>query len=183
MISRIIEHINGGFKGIIQGEQYYGLAQTVMRIQGTEREGLPGIVGSNGEVRYVGFDDVHPIIVYHKLNNVATARVANGKGDKLGDMQYIYQLAMYVYWDRKKIGLQPDELMMLLQGRYPNAIQSEMDIKSITMRLTGMNANTSQLITQEYQGSAFIPAPEKSFMQINYSVDIIFNPACLPVCL
>lgn len=182
MVNGLVQNINNGFIGIIQAEKYYDIAQTVVRVRGSEREALPGVVAPNGEIEYVGFDDAFSMIVYHKLNALTITRITNGRGDNIGDVQYGYQLSMYAYWDRKKLQMMPDELLMLLQARFPNKVLLHADIKSISLRISGMNPNTAQLIAQEYQNPAFTIEANKSFMQINYLADIIFNPACLPTC-
>jgi hypothetical protein len=182
MVNEVINILNEQITDLVTGQAVYGLAQTVLRKQGTEREMLPCIVSPDGEGKYVGIDDVKSLITYHKLNSATSTQIANGKGDNPGDISNTYTLSLLIYWDRKRFNKQPDELLMLIQARWPQVILNMPDTKSVGIRITNSIMNSQQIYSQEYQlENPNLPA-NIHLMQINYNIEIKFNPACVEAC-
>lgn len=182
MIQDIIDTINQALSGIFPAQKCYSLAQSVLRNQGSEVEVLPGEVNKDGEIVYVGLDDVYSLITYHKLSSIATTQLPNGRGDNPGDLQNNYQLSLVAYWDRKKLNAMPDEMLLLLQSRWPRILVGA-DIKTGTANFGATITNSLQIFNTEYQGTKFRLPANHSLMQINYTLSITFNPLCIPKCL
>lgn len=182
MISEVLDIINESWKGLHIDQRLYGLAQTMIRIQGSEREFLPCVVDKTGEGEYVGLDDVYSIIVYHKLNNISSSQTNKGMGDRFGDIQNNYTLSAFVYWDRKRCNKMPDELLLALQARTPIMVTDLQDTKTLRIRITGANTNSFQNYSTEYQGTEFKLAANYNLMKIDYTIETTFNPDCLKDC-
>jgi len=182
MVNELIHILNESLDGLTVSQAAYGLAQTVERITGTEREILPGVIGSDGECKYVGIDDIKSLIVYHKLNSSSTAALPNGKGENPGDLVNTFSMSMYLYWDRKRFNKQPDEVLILIQARWPQLIMQVPDAKTVRIRVGTTNFNSLQIYSQEYAlQNARLP-PQMNLAQFNYTIEITFNPACLNAC-
>jgi hypothetical protein len=182
MIEEIIDILNGSLTGLHRDEKLYGLAQSVIRKQGTEIELLPGLIDKTGEVQYVGIDDVSAFILYHKLNTLSTTAKNNGHGDKPGDLVSTYGLSMIIYWDRKRLNKMPDELLMLFHARLPQMITSIPNVKMTKIKTGNANFSSLQAYNQEYQGASFNLPPNVNLINLNYTIEMTFNPACLPTC-
>lgn len=182
MVEEVISILNDSLKGLIPDQALYGIAQSVYRIVGTERETLPCVVSKDGEGKYVGIDDIKSIIGYHKMNTVSTTTLANGRGDNHGDLTNTFGLGFYLFWSRVRFNKMPDEFLMLVQSRWPVIIKGMPDIKIAKVKIGNTNTNTLQIYSQEYtEPSPKLPA-NVSLMQINYSIELTFNPDCLPGC-
>lgn len=176
-----VNKINEDFKGLMPGLKAYGLTQAIDRTRGTEREILPGEVGKDGEIIYVGIDD-DPAIVYHRNSAILTTRSAKqGVGDGYSDVVNTYQMAMIVFNDATKTKLFPEELFLFLQANMPDAIKSD-PYKNIVIRTTNVILNSQLVFAAEYDGAAFKLPAEKSLFQINYTIESTFKKDCFVKC-
>lgn len=182
MVSEIIDILNNSLSGLHPDAVLYGLAQTVVRTQGSETDALPGLVNKDGEIKYVGIDDIYSIIIYHKLNSLSSTPKNNGRGDNPGDLTTSFGLSMIVYWDRKRYNKLPDEVVFIAQARLPQLIKDTDDVKLIKIKVGSANFNSLQVFTQEYSGTKFDLPPNANLMNLNYTIEATFNPACLPAC-
>jgi hypothetical protein len=183
MVKDIIAILNERLSGLARESVVYGLAQSVLRVQGVEREVLPCVVLPDGEGLYVGIDDVNALMMYHKLSSATSTQVPNsGKGDNPGDLVNTYGMALVIVWDRKKLDMMQDEMMMLIQANIPVLISGIPDIKVTRVRVSGSQLDSLQVYTQEYQvENPKLPA-NILMMQVNYLIEITFNPACIKAC-
>lgn len=182
MVNEIIDILNESLAGLTTSQVMYGVAQSMERTQGTEREILPCIVDRTGEGKYVGIDDVKTIIGYHKLNSATSVQVNNGKGDNPGDLTNTYSLSMILYWDRRRFNQLSDDLLMLIQSRWPILVLNMPDTKVVRIRLGNAIFNSLQIYAQEYALENPKLPPYASLAQFNYTIEITFNPACIKAC-
>lgn len=186
MIGKILDIIaNESLAGIHSNEKFFGIAETVNRQTGSVVESMPGIVAPNGEITYAGIDDVHSIMMYFKLNSTSISLIRNGVGDHYGGYRNVFNLSAYIYWDMHALNLNSDQVIMLIQSRMPIAMRGITDVKSVEIILTGANAGTLQIYNQEYASSNddLKPLPEnKRIVQLNFNIDITFNPECFRKC-
>jgi hypothetical protein len=182
MVNKVIDTLNPLLDGIVTSQIVYGLAETTIRLRGSVRVGFPGVIMANGEVKYVGIDDVKSIIIYHKLNSATTTALNNGKGDNPGDLVNAYSMSLLVYWDRRKLNLYPDELFQIIQARWPQVIMGIPDTKVVRIRISNSNMNSLQVFSQEYSYEDQKIPENVQLMQVNYTTEITFNPACITAC-
>lgn len=182
MINEVLSILNNALTGLHADEKIYGMAQSVVRVSGSVTELLPGTIDRTGEVTYVGIDDVSSLILYHKLNSLSTVAKTNGVGDKPGDMVNTYGLSTIIYWDRRRYNKMPDELILVIQARLPQIITGIADIKLTKIKTGNANFNSLQVYTQEYQGTEFKLPPSANLIQLGLTIEITFNPDCLPDC-
>lgn len=182
MIEEILEIINSSLEGLHLDQKVYGLAQTVIRVQGSEQDALPGLVERNGEIKYVGIDDVDSIIIYHKLNGLTSTQQNKGIGDRPGDVKNNYNMSAIAYWDRKRYNKMPDEFMMIIQSRIPSIVTGLDKIKTLMIKPTGAVTNSIQVFSQEYNGTKFNLPSNANLMRIDYTIETTFNPDCLKEC-
>lgn len=185
MIGKILDIIvENGLKGIRADEKFFGIAETVYVKNGSVIERMPGIVGADGEMVYAGIDDINSLMVYFKINSTTISLNRNGRGDKWGDYRNVFSVSAYVYWDRQKINLSIDQMIMLMQSRMPILVRGLQDLNTVSILLTGANTNTLQIYTQEYSSSeALKPLPANNhIVQLNFNIEITFNPECFRQC-
>lgn len=184
MIARVIDIVNRQFVGIHSEAKVYGIAESILRTSGTVNEKLPGIIYANGEIEYVGIDDVSPLIIYHKINSVASVQFTNGVGDARGSIQNTYNAAAFVYWDMARVGIPNDNMLMVVQSNIPLQITGIKDIQLVTLRLSGGIINSYQVFASEYSLPETKLLPQnKMFLQVNYIVEITFKPECFRKCV
>lgn len=177
-LNSFISAINQKLSGIITGAKVYGLTQAVQR--GSET--LPATITKDGEYEYVGFDDVFPVMIYHKNTAITVSRSQRqGRGDEFPDLINTYSLSMVVYLDHKRACMIPDEMFLLLQSNFPDAIKED-PFSFIRVNITSVILNSAQVIKTEYEGSDFKLPPEKSLFQINYNIETTFKKRCFEKC-
>lgn len=121
-LSKIIEVINKSLD--IKGIKLYGIAEPITRTKGDAIEVIPGIVGNDGEIKYVGPDDIEKGIIYHKHNAIGTKFSAiKGFGDNPGEFVNAYSMSMIVYINREKLKVRPDEFFLFIQAVIPYQIK------------------------------------------------------------
>lgn len=187
MINKVLDIINDQLAGIQRGEKIFGIAASVLRMQGAVVERMPGVVKADGEIMYVGIDDVYSLMIYHKINSSTIRQLSNGIGDNYGDIRNVFSMSAIIYWDTSRLNLYSDQMLLMLQSRMPLGIRGIVDVKNINIVLTDANTNTHQVYQQEYESEEQLkPLPaHMHIMQLNYNIESTTNPECYrqcPVC-
>jgi hypothetical protein len=182
LLRDFIVQINETFKGLLPDLKVFGLAQLVRRQTGSVEETLPGIIDRDGEVTFVGPDDIDAVRIYHRLTGATSSRSTNkGVGDSENDIVNSYQMAMIVYMDHKRSKLFPEELFLYLQANMPDGLNSE-PYKRISIRTGNIIFNSQAIYAAEYAGSEFKLPAEQSLFQINYTIETTFKKGCFSKC-
>lgn len=183
-LSKFIYAINDRLSGMIDGIKVYGLAQSLERVQGNTTETIPAIVDKSGEATYVGLDDTHPAILYHKNTGITFTRGTGnraGFGDARGYVVATYAMSMILYLDHKRTNLLPDEAALYIQANFADEIKMD-PYKQITPNITSVILNSATVLASEYVGSEFKIPPAKSLSQINYTIESVFSKNCFEKC-
>ena len=184
-VTKFIGAINEQIKPLLDaftGSQLYGLAKSMVRETGTVRELLPALVDKEGEGRYVGIDDVAPVIIYHKSNSITVSEKPNsGMGNSRALQIYTYNNTMIVFMDRKKINLLPDEFILLLQANISDGLKVP-DYKTVLIRFQNIILNTQQVFVSEYQNTTYKIKPNMNLFAINYQIETTFEVKCFAKC-
>lgn len=183
-LSKFIYAINDRLSGMIDGIKVYGLAQSLERVQGNTTETIPAIVDKSGEATYVGLDDTHPAILYHKNTGIIFTRgtgTQQGYGDQKGYVIATHAMSMILYLDHKRTNLLPDEAALYIQANFADEIKMD-PYKQITPNITSVILNSATVLASEYVGSEFKIPPGKSLSQINYTIESVFSKNCFEKC-
>lgn len=177
-LNKFIEIINKPLLGLVQDIKVYGLAQAVVR--GTQT--MPMVVDKDGEMHYVGPDDLQSVIVYHKVGNVSVvlSQTVRGVGNENNALINRYPMAMIIYLDQNKTKLLPDELFLYVQANMADFIPlSPYSLVSVT--INNVILNGQQVFDSEFTGVDPLPA-NQSLMQINYTIESTFKKKCFEKC-
>lgn len=182
-LNNLIEHINKPFENFLQGIKLYGLAEAVLRVRGALTETIPGIVGNDGEIKYVGPDDLQSMIIYHKVAALASreSTAVRGVGDQPGAIQNAYSLSMFIWLDRKKTKLRPDELFLYIQANIPFKIEIDPYVQVFT-RINSAVLNGQQVYDSEFKGVDYKLPAHQTMLQINYTIESTFKAKCFEKC-
>lgn len=182
----IIEIINDSLKNSfkdIPGAAFYGVSELIARknSDGTAT-GVPGIISITGEIKYVGFDDKNPLIIYHRAATVSIQeRPGSSYGDIRTDQVSTYTNAMFVYADRKSLCMDTTELFEFIQAAFPENAKLQ-PYKNIVIRIISANFNTQSILRSEYQDTSLKLRPERVLVQINYQIETTFRKQCVARC-
>lgn len=182
LLRDFIKKINQEFEKLVPGIKTFGIAQSVVRTVGSEEELLPGIVGKDGEITYVGIDDVDPVRIYHRIAGLTTTRKpTQGYGESLSDIINTYQMVMVVFLNNKATKLYPEELFLYLQSNIPDGLKAE-PYKTVFIRTTNVILNSQVVFRAEYVGTAFKLPEHLSLFQINYVIESTLKKECFAKC-
>lgn len=181
MISHVIAEINKGLTKLFEtvaGAKVYGLAQTMLK----DGKYIPALVDNSGEGKYIGIDDVSPVITYHKLNSITSAlNKTNSYGDTPGIITNTHNNTIIVYLNRKRLKILPDELFLFIQARIPDSAQLE-PFKSISIKITNVILSSEQVWAMEYKRDFTLP-PEANLFAVNYTIESSFKKGCFDKCI
>lgn len=182
-LNKFIEEVNKPLEKIISGIKVYGLAESIARKTGTVTEVFPGVIDNDGEIKYVGIDDLNSVIIYHKANalGVRNSTQNRGFGDDLNALINAYSLSMIVYMDRKKTKLSADQLFLYIQSNIPSEIKMS-PYKQILIQISTVILNSQAVFDSEYKGSENPLPANHSLMQINYTIESTLQKRCFEKC-
>lgn len=184
MVREITEAINQQIRGLDPRQEAYGIAQTFVKGAADKKvKFVPGVVDKDGEIKYVGIDDIFSLITYHKLLSCTTTVVAStGVGDKLNDLKNTYSMSLIAWWNMKKVNMIHDEMLMIFQARIPRMLKVNLLKGPAIIATTSSIMNSLQVFASEYREEN-VWLPEKmNLLQVNYTIETIFQPDCIPVC-
>lgn len=184
-LSILIKSINKNLQQLFDkypGSKIYELAKTTERKQGTVNESFPTVLDINGELLYIGVDDISPVILYHKTTGFSVAyKDANGFGDENSMIAYTYNNQMVIFLDTKKTSLLPDDFIRLIQANFPDRFKLS-PYRLITAKIQNANLNSSQVFKTEYPNQEEKLKPEQNMMAISYQLEANFHKSCLKKC-
>lgn len=173
-IHNIVATINSSLSGLITGGKWHGVASTVRRNNVSQPE-------ANG--KYIGIDDVHPLIAYHKLISLTSAVTrGSGYGDSLGAIKNTYTNALIVFVNRDKCGFHADEVMLAIQANIPDMLNVA-PYKSVQTNITRIDLDSETVYGDEYTNSSYRLRPEQYLFRINYTIETTFKKGCFDKCL
>lgn len=184
MNSVFIHEINEGLKDLFKSfknAKVYGLAQSVIRKQGTREDLLPCVISKDGESTYIGIDDVYSIIAYHKTSSMSFKLVGSPSGDSIGDIQNTYQNTLYVYLDTKKTKLLPEELILYIQANFPDWLIIKPYL-TVRTSFTNVILNTQVVYASEYKVTDSKLSAHQHLFAINYNIESTHKKGCFDKC-
>ena len=187
MIQNIAEIINetlktNAFNDIrFSGAKYFGLSS----LYSIENEVSPFVVDDYGQAIYCGYDDIAPLIIYHRTissqNNIdRTKAVIN---DKLISRQYT--MSCIVTARRSKIQLRAEDIDLLIASAWQNALPHQklidFNLRGCNLNYVSTNYNTVALLQREYTGKNILNEPDLIIFELRYLVELTFNTGCLEI--
>jgi hypothetical protein len=180
-----ISEINKSFANLLQafpGSVAYGLAETVIRGAEDTPQFIPGEILPDGEVRYIGLDDIAPLSLYHKASTELIAdKAGSGYGDSALYKLYTYNNIIVINFDTSITKQTPDQMLLLIEANLPQSMKVP-SYKTATISTTGAILNTQQIFVQEYRGNTNRLPYTRKLMSISYKVEALFDKNCLNKC-
>lgn len=165
-IRNIITQVNGVLEGIFKGSKLYGMAVLV------EREGKSQPVVDE---QPVGFDDVYAMQMYHRVQGASISYRPGFK--RANNAVNTYQVAAVVFNNEKITKIKTDAIAIIIQS-----VLSNLNITNVQILPTGFILNSQQVFATEYRGTLYALDEYKSLMQLNYTVEIVYNGLCFDLC-
>lgn len=187
MIQNIAEIINetlktNAFNDIrFAGAKYFGLSS----LYSIENEVSPFVVDDYGQAIYCGFDDIAPLIIYHRTisSQNILQRAKAVINDKLISQQFTISLIVTAH--RNKIKLIAEEIDMLIasawQSSLPHQKLIDFNLRGCNLIYVSTNYNTTALLQREYTGKNIINEPNLILFELRYNVELTYNSGCLEI--
>lgn len=160
------------------GMKTYGLTEIYDR----GKDKLPAEVDSNGELIYVGIDDCHPVIIYHRCDSTTSVMDKNNFGAGRDDVIETSQMRLFAYAQNQKVKMSAAEMKDFLYCAIPGLLDktscTNLGIKSANITVTGCNFNSLDTYKKEYKlNRAFNPA--FYLIEIKYSIECRMKKPCV----
>lgn len=161
---------------------YAGLVFQIARIKDKRLEYLPAIVDESGDVKWVTFDDVNDLAIYHRISNSGYEQLRDQSyGDGYDAFQHNYDLDLIVMANRKRVQVTPD----VLEAAVSSNIPLKMDVENadyINIRPVSANHNSRSVFGQEFVGLNYFLKPEHILFSIRYRVELRYRKGCISLC-
>lgn len=161
---------------------YGGIAHPIARKRDTTYEFIPAIISDDGEAKYMTFDDLNEVLIYHRIVNSSYAQNKDKSyGDGHTTFTLSYDLDLVVMADRKRTQASPDVLEAAIASNMPD--KDTLDgVMYINILPVSANHNSRSLFSQEFQGVNYYLKPEHIFFSIRYHVELEYTKGCLSLC-
>jgi hypothetical protein len=165
-----------------------GLAMQMVRVEGEKRTIFPCYVDKDGEGVYVGPDDDHDIIIYHRVNTITVARSTNlGKqGDSRGADVHIANVVLILFAQRNKVKIGSDDMAIIVQANMPDAMEKawiqNKKFFAANINITEMSLNSMAVFNEEYSNVEFFLKPEQYLIKVTYKIESAFLKKCFKKC-
>lgn len=162
--------------------QVNGICSRVGRKVGNKVEFLPAMVSSEGDARFLTFDDVTQIQLYHKIVNSSYAiRKDSGYGDDISILQNNYDVELIVMADYCKISVGSDSLEAAIVSNLIESVRLS-GVQSVSIYPVSANHNSKSIFSQEFEGVSNFLKPQHILFSIRYKVEIYYQKGCLSLC-
>lgn len=183
-LDNIVTEINASVKKYLTAfptAEYFGIAHVIPKKEGKAPSYLPAIIDMNGEAKWMTFDDVRELSVYHKV--VASTYLQKQKtyGDGHDYIQHNYDMDMVVMSDRKKIGIHPEVLEMAIGSNIPSVVKLE-TIEPANIITVSANHSARSVFGNEFTGVSYYLKPEHILLSIRYRVELRYLKGCISLC-
>lgn len=178
MIDQIIKELNQSICGCYPSGKLYGLTSLMRRDNYT----IPAEINFEGEGIPITPDNTIPMIVYHRLNSIAStqANTTPNYGDKVSNFNNAFSLSAFVYFDRSQLKKSVDDIYFSIQAAISRISQNlRQPVVQYQVQVNGAIFNDLQVWNNEFTSNTTYKLPTNAnFIQINYSVIAVFNTNC-----
>ncbi len=181
----IVKQINIGIRSKLTAFPtafFVGVAYTIPKKEGKVYQFLPAIINTDGNAKWVTFDDIKELTIYHKINASTYTQLKNQSyGDGYDSFQHNYEIDLVVMADRKKVNVSPDVLEVAIASNIISTLNIA-NVDYISIVTMSANHNSKTLFSQEFQGVDYYLKPEHIFFSIRYRVEIRYQKGCINLC-
>jgi len=185
-LGSIVTGINNALKGKLTAfptAYYAGIAYALVKKEGKGSQSLPAIIDLNGDAKWISFDDINELIIYHKINNSTYSQLKQGSyGDGYDMFQHNYEIDLIVMADRKKVRVDPDVLEAAIASNIPTKLPLPAGLNFMNIVTVNANHNSRSLFGQEYPGVDYYLKPEHIFFSIRYRIELRYQKGCISLC-
>lgn len=153
-----------------------------------EDEQFPVYFDNSGEGTFNAIDDRFALCIYHKCNSLdfETTEILDF-GDGEAFQTNTANMSVFIYGDRKKLKMIQETVILIVASALPATMP-----QSFTLNFNGLSSanistvsspnNSQDAWRQEFQNIEYTLAPEKFFVQLNYTIETIIQKSCIEVC-
>lgn len=189
MIKQVVCFINDKLKcGLgLNDADFFGLSEYMLQTFESKDVRVPGVVDENGDLSYVGFDDVNQFRCYHRISApiVYGLDPKGAAGSSRGHIVRTTQLSLIVMASRK-LKITPEELehkvttLMPLQAE--KALIESLNFRSI--KITHINSDLDGYAV--FQREFSMPQNRlKNIMilEVKYKIECVYKDGCINTCI
>lgn len=184
-LDNIVSNINAALKAKLTAfprSFYGGIAYPIARKKDNAYEFIPAIISNSGEARYMTFDDVDQVTIYHRIANSSyTQDKVQSYGDGYTSFQQNYDIDVVVMADRRTVEVSPDVLEAAIASNIP-AMDKLDGVNYVNILPVSANHNSRSLFSQEFQGVSYYLKPDHIFFSIRYRVELKYQKGCMSLC-
>lgn len=160
---------------------YAGLVYQIARSKDKRLEYLPAET-LEGNTRWLTFDDLNELIIYHRIINSGYSQIKNQSyGDGYDSFQHNYDIDLIVMANRKKVYVGPDVLEAAISSNIPLMIKVN-DVEYVNITPVSANHNSRSVFGQEFVGVQYFLRPEHILFSIRYRIELRYQKGCISLC-
>lgn len=149
-------------------------------------ETIPAIAVNHEDYLPLVPDDLYPIQLYHRINNISYTVNRNSVGD--GHKTIVERLDMkLVVWARLAIlKLTAEQLEARIAEGFPDVFKANTltatGLQSMVVTLVGSNLNSEAVFREEYKGFTPFATPPHTLFSMHYTIESNYRKGCFNNC-
>lgn len=184
-LDQIVNNINTSLKGMLSAfptARYADIVSIVARKKDKGLEYLPAEVSIKGDCKWLTFDDINELSLYHRIISSAYLQEKNKSyGDGHTSFQHNMDLDIVVMADRKKVGITPESLEAAIASNIPITDKIP-GISYINIYPVSANHDSRTIFSNQFQGVGYYLKPEHILFSIRYRIEVKYMKGCIGLC-
>ncbi len=162
-----------------------GIAELITKVDGDQRQTMPGAVDNNGTVTNLSIDDKYPFEIYHRHLSSTFSEPEQDFGDFMLRVETA-QMLLVVMGDRSRLKLTPEEIItgirlgLSLELGSAFLVTNSLDGAFITPG--EVNLNKEDIWNSEYNTSEVKVKPETILLTVAYAIETKTKFNCVSIC-
>lgn len=184
-LDNIVSEINSGLKSKLSAFEtsiFSGIASQIARKSGTKYEFVPAEVNNDGNAKWITFDDINELSIYHRIANSAYQLIKDQSyGDGYTTIQQNYDIELVVMADKRKVGVSPDTLEVAISSNLVDTVILP-GVSYVSIYPVSANHASKTIFSQEFSGVNYYLKPEHILFSIRYRVELRYQKGCISLC-
>lgn len=189
--AQIVAQINTGLQAVqfaskkFQKGRFNGIAELITKVDGDQRQTMPGFVDNNGTVTNLSIDDKYPFELYHRHLSSTFSEPEDDFGDFMLRVETANML-MVVAGDRKRLKLTSEEIItgirlgLSLELGSAFLVTNSLDGAFITPG--EVNLSKEDVWNAEYNTLDVKVKPETILLTVAYAIETKTKFNCIEIC-
>lgn len=168
-----------------QRGKFYAIANLIPREEGEATITIPVLIKDrDGSEEEIGFNDVYPFILYHRVLSINHDYIEPEGDEKL--VRETANMIAVVYGDRNILMLSQEQLVSGVQAGFPQGLtatqKDEWNLSNADIVTDSVNLESRNVFSGEMSNVNYNLKPNSILFSINYKIIMDYDRDCIDIC-